>query len=158
MALAAISNQPRVLVVNDDPEETNAFVNALKKENIDTIGCCCPFEAISIAGDNRVDVVLVDLMIPDMNGLQLARTLRQKYPHIITMLMSDYLLSPVQLAKADSGIVGFVPKPCRFRDLGLFIEEKARAKNFGEEEHTTTSSVRSISDAPFDVLSVQFSV
>lgn len=158
MVLKNSLNEPRVLVVNDDSSELNIFVNGLQAEGIDTQGCTTPKQAISQVANTHFDVVLVDLMIPEMNGLQLARKLRMKFPHIITMLMSDYLLSPVQLAKADAGIVGFVPKPCRFHELSDFVREKTQNRISTEEDNSTSTRSRSISNSPFDVLSVQFSM
>ena len=158
MASDSNHTEPRVLVVNDDQQELRAFIVGLEKEGILAEGCTSPNDAVSIVSQNNVDVVLVDLMIPEMNGLQLARKLRQKFPHIITMLMSDYLLSPVQLAKADAGIVGFVPMPCKFCELSAFIREKSSSRFSREEDRVTSTRFRSVPNSPFDVLSVQFSV
>jgi len=97
-------------------------------------------------------------MLSDMNGLKLARNLRYSFPNVKTILMSDYLLSPVQLAKADTGVVGFVPKPCRLEELARFIHIKLMPKSSREDhfEHATTITTANAT-SPFDVLSVQFS-
>ena len=158
MAINNNTYQPNILVVNDDQQELNVFVVGLQQEDTNAQGCTSPSKAISIVEKESINVVLVDLMIPEMNGLQLARKLRQMYPNVITMLMSDYLLSPVQLAKADIGIVGFVPKPCRFHELASFIREKCETRFCREEDATISSKPRVLSNTPFDVLSVQFSV
>jgi FixJ family two-component response regulator len=62
--------------------------------------------------------------MPEINGLQLARALRTSFPAVTTILMSAYHLSPMQLSRADTGVVGFVPKPFRFDELVRFIRSK----------------------------------
>jgi DNA-binding response OmpR family regulator len=116
--------QKKILVVDDDPNEMKSLVIGLKLEGFDALGAPSGNAAISQLADGAFSAILVDLMMPEMNGLQLARKVRASFPNIITILMSAYHLSPVQLARADSGVVGFVPKPFSFEELVRFIELK----------------------------------
>lgn len=74
--------------------------------------------------EHRFDVAIVDLMMPGINGLQLARMIHEVHPEVIIVLMSAYHLSPIQLAKANTGVAGFVPKPFKVSDLIDFIKKK----------------------------------
>ncbi len=155
-----ITAESRVLVVNDDFQELEALVMGLKLEGINAFGATTPANALELLSTTNFDVALIDLMMSEMNGLQLARKLRSRFPDVITMLMSDYLLSPVQLAKADTGVVGFVPKPCRFEELAGFVLSKIAKRAYREEAKSSSCSASDTNDsrAPFDVLSVQFSL
>ena len=62
------------------------------------------------------DAALVDLMLPEVNGLDLARWIRDRCPDVRVILMSGYHLSDRQIERADAGIVGFLPKPFRVDD------------------------------------------
>jgi len=150
-----ILNGPNVLVVNDDSDELDLFSLGLRLEGLQSSGTTSAAQALDLLSCSDYDVALIDLMISEINGLELARKIRVKHPRVITILMSDYLLSPVQLAKANTGVVGFVPKPCRFPDVARFI----RAKLESRAEKGNASAVRPepLGDphAPFDVLSVQ---
>ncbi len=114
----------RILVVDDDPNEMKSLVIGLKLEGFDAQGVSSGSAAIGELDNGGFSAILVDLMMPEMNGLQLARKVRAAFPAVITILMSAYHLSPVQLARADSGVVGFVPKPFSFEELVRFIDLK----------------------------------
>lgn len=62
------------------------------------------------------DAALVDLMLPEVNGLDLARWIRSHCPAIRVILMSGYHLSERQIERADAGIAAFLAKPFRVDD------------------------------------------
>lgn len=70
------------------------------------------------------DVVLVDLMIPGLNGLNLARALRQTHPHARVILTSAYPLSQRQLERANCGATGFIPKPYEVDEVAQYVKRK----------------------------------
>jgi len=147
---------PRVILVNDDSDELNAFSMGLRLEGICVTGTTSAARSLELLGLADYDVALIDLMISEINGLELARKIRSKYPNVLTILMSDYLLSPVQLARANTGVVGFVPKPCRFEEVARFIRSKLESRSQKEDATAARAASRVNSQAPFDVLSVQF--
>jgi len=141
---------PGVLIVNDDPHELDVFALGLRVEGLEAVGTTSAAAALELLAHDGTDVALIDLMISEINGLELARSIRLKHPRVITILMSDYLLSPVQLAKANTGVVGFIPKPCRFEEVARFIRGKLESAKEGasaEQPHAHADP-----QAPFDVL------
>ena len=153
----SLHKQPLVMLINDDKQELDSMVVGLKKESIDAIGTASSSDALDVLHDSPVDVVLIDLMLADTNGLKLARKIHTKFPRVITMLMSDYLLSPVQLAKANVGVVGFVPKPCQFAEMADFVRGKIASHKDREEALVSSSSSYRDPDvnSPFDVHSLE---
>ena len=113
-----------LLIVDDDHNEMNSLAIGLRLEGFDADGVDSGSSALAALRQKEYAAVLIDLMMPEMNGLQLARQIRASHPTAITILMSAYHLSPVQLAKADTGVVGFVPKPFCFEDLVIFLRQK----------------------------------
>ena len=124
----------KLLIVDDDQNEMNSLAIGLRLEGFDADGVDSGNAALAALKNKKYAAVLIDLMMPEMNGLQLARQIRTSFPHAITILMSAYHLSPVQLAKADTGVVGFVPKPFCFEDLVVFLYQKL------DEESRTADS------------------
>ena len=120
--------KPKLLIVDDNPNEMNSLAIGLRLEGFDAEGVESGKAALEALDKAQYAVVLIDLMMPEMNGLQLARRIKEAYPDAFTIMMSAYHLSPVQLAKADTGVVGFVPKPFRFEELVVFIRSKLNAE------------------------------
>jgi two-component system alkaline phosphatase synthesis response regulator PhoP len=119
------ANGPSVLVVDHDANELKALMIGLKLEGFHVAGASSSAAAIEALAGGRFDVAIIDLMIPETNGLQLSRTIRAQFPEVTTILMSAYHLSMAQLVRANTGAVGFVPKPFRFDDLVRFVHAKA---------------------------------
>jgi DNA-binding NtrC family response regulator len=133
---------PAILVVDDDLNEMRSMVIGLRLEGFDAEGANSGLKAIEMMSSRTYSAVVIDLMMPEMNGLQLARNVRSSFPGIPTILMSAYHLSPVQLARADTGVVGFVPKPFSFDDFVRFLQQKIDpslaidSRSLKEEEDT----------------------
>ncbi len=119
----------KLLIVDDNPNEMNSLAIGLRLEGFEADGVAGGAAALEAMSKKQYSVVLIDLMMPEMNGLQLARSIRNAHPETVTIMMSAYHLSPVQLAKANTGVVGFVPKPFCFEELVYFIRQKLDAEN-----------------------------
>jgi CheY-like chemotaxis protein len=67
---------------------------------------------------------MIDLMMPDLNGLELARHIRHAFPRVRVVLSSAYHLSARQVERADCGAVAFVPKPYQVGEICRFLRAK----------------------------------
>jgi len=119
------ANGLSILVVDHDSNELKALVIGLRLEGFKVEGASSSASALQTLAAGGFDVALIDLMIPETNGLQLSRMIRAQFPEVTTILMSAYHLSLAQLVRANTGAVGFVPKPFRFDDLVQFVRAKA---------------------------------
>jgi DNA-binding response OmpR family regulator len=70
------------------------------------------------------EIAVVDLMLPGINGIQLARLIHEQYPKMRIVLTSAYHLSERQLLRVDCGAVGFVAKPFDIAELARFLRAK----------------------------------
>lgn len=70
------------------------------------------------------DLMVVELMLPRRNGLELAREVRARFPEIRIVLTGTYHLSERQLARTDCGATAFVPKPCQAGVVAAFVRQK----------------------------------
>jgi DNA-binding response OmpR family regulator len=86
-------------------------------------------EALGHLGAAPFDLAVLDLMMPGINGIQLARMLRERHPATRVVLTSAYHLSERQLVRADCGAVGFVPKPFDLGELAGFLKGKLGASS-----------------------------
>ena len=146
------NDRPAVLVVEDEPNELKALLIGLELEGFQVVGAASGNEAITHLDTADYSVALVDLMLPETNGIQLAREIKLKHPSVATILMSAYHLSPVQLARAETGAVGFVPKPFRFDELVHFIRAKVDPRHVRLASPTRTHPERDGGmSSPFDV-------
>jgi CheY-like chemotaxis protein len=118
---------PRVLIVDDEENQRRTLAIGLKLDGFDTVVAASAAEAMRVlATPPAVELALIDLMMPGLNGLELARQIRRSFPHVRVVLSSAYHLSARQVERADCGAVGFVPKPYKLAELCTFLRAKSR--------------------------------
>jgi DNA-binding response OmpR family regulator len=116
----------RVLIVDDEENQRRSLALGLAADGFECVEAEGGDEALVLLARSRVDVALVDLMMPGINGLELARRIRWSHPATVVILASAYHLSARQLQRAECGAAGFVPKPYQLPDLCAFLRGKIR--------------------------------
>jgi DNA-binding response OmpR family regulator len=115
---------PRVLVVEEQANQARVMAIGLRIEGFDVETASSSVEALELLGARAFDIAIVDLMLPGTNGIQLARLVRDRHPGTRVVLTSAYHVSERQLARADCGASGFVPKPLDLGELAQFLRSK----------------------------------
>lgn len=116
----------RILIVDDEANQRRTLGIGLRLEGFEALEAGDGEEALDLLDRETVDLAIVDLMMPGINGLDLARRLRFRHPHIRIVLTSAYHLSERQVERAGVGAVGFVPKPYDIGELAGFLRGKLR--------------------------------
>lgn len=119
----------RILLVDDQVNQRKSLAIFLRLDGhlvFEAADGCEALELLDSRGGG-IDVALVDVMMPRMNGLDLARQLSFRFPTVPVVLASAYHLTARQLAQTAGQIVGFAPKPYDPEKLSLFLAEKATA-------------------------------
>lgn len=117
----------RVLIVDAEESQCGALSAGLTVEGFEVAFAGSTQDAMQIlASPASAEVAMIDLMIPGLNGLELARQIRGAFPNVRVVLSSAYHLSARQVERTDCGAVGFVPKPYRVRELCSYLRSKAR--------------------------------
>ena len=117
----------RILIVDDEPNARRALVIGLRAEGFDVDEASDGNVALERLRLHTADACFVDLMMPNMNGLELARHLHCHHPSVRVVLTSAYHLSERQLERAGIGPVAFVPKPFELEALAQFLRTKLAA-------------------------------
>jgi DNA-binding response OmpR family regulator len=118
---------PRVLVVDDEANHARVMAIGLRIEGFEVETAADAESALRVMAGGPFDLAVVDLMMPGVNGIQLARLIRERFPQTSVVLTSAYHLSERQLVRADCGAVGFVPKPFDLTELARFLRGKLAA-------------------------------
>ncbi len=119
-----MASAPKILIIDDELNLRRSLAIGLKLEGFETEAVGTADDALEMLAGRAFDLVLVDLMMPGVHGLELARRIRQLHPTVRIVLTSAYHLSERQMAQADCGAIGFVPKPYDIDDLSRFLHTK----------------------------------
>ncbi len=119
-----MSAHPKLLVVDDEADDASLLAMGLRLEGFEVETASDAGRAIDAMTGEAFDLLVVDLMMPGTNGIQLARMVRERFPDVRVVLISAYPLSKRQVALADCGAVGFAAKPFDLTDFGRFLHGK----------------------------------
>ncbi|HVK76477.1 MAG TPA: response regulator [Kofleriaceae bacterium] len=116
---------PVVMVVEDDRDMANFLCDALEDNSITTFAFVTGEEAVAhadrmAARGQALDLVLIDIGLPGIDGLEVVRRLRKDRPGLAAFLITGFADPNLTARAADLGVVGFVLKP--FDDSRVVIE------------------------------------
>ncbi len=109
--------QGRVLVVDDEPSVTSIVRRALEWGGYEVESCSGGMEAIERYNPNRFHLVLLDIMMPDLDGVEVLRLLRAVNPKVKVMLMTGHTEESVQAQLREFPDVNLLLKPFLPREL-----------------------------------------
>jgi two-component system response regulator MtrA len=134
----------RVLVVDDDPALAEMLTIVLRGEGFDTAVVGDGTRALPAVREMRPDVVLLDLMLPGMNGIDVCRAIRAESGVPIVMLTAKSDTVDIVLG-LESGADDYVVKPFKPKELVARIRARVR------RTETEPAEQLSIGDVTIDV-------
>ena len=120
-----------VLVVDDDPDICWALDHLLGQLGAQCIRALDGQSALQAAQRNRPALALLDAMLPDIDGLELARRIRDADPGILVLVISGYFYKddPAIQAALEQGLVhGFMEKPFSHTEVIEAVENALSSK------------------------------
>jgi len=119
----AMKHPPRILIVDDDPEIGRMLTRSLARHGFEVDAVTSGGEALAKAREAVYDAALVDLVMPGMDGADLASELRRVAPGLPIGLLTGYAHSPLIPTDERSGMRVFA-KPVIVQDLVDFLNQE----------------------------------
>ena len=109
----------RILVVDDSPTETHQFVNALARHGHQVLTAASGSDGIDLASVEQPDVILMDVVMPGINGFQATRQLTRNddTSHIPVIIVSSKSQDADRVWGERQGACGYLTKPVDDRVL-----------------------------------------
>lgn len=107
----------RILVVEDERDLNSIIVKRLNKAGYSVDSCYDGEEALDYMRLGEYDVILLDIMMPKMNGLDVVRTLRKKRDKTPVLLLTAKDAIEDRVMGLDSGADDYLVKPFAFEEL-----------------------------------------
>ena len=108
---------PTILAVDDNKEVLELLILLLSKHGLSVISASRGNECLDIVKSRPVDLVILDVMMPVMDGLQVCQELKKMTPSIPIILLTARDDMMTRAAAMDLGVSEFVAKPVNNRDL-----------------------------------------
>ena len=106
-----MSESTAILVVDDHPSMAKTLADILSLKGFDVHAAYSGAEAIEILQNHPIHILLTDVRMPDMNGVELCRAARKIHPNLIMMLMTAYAADDIIQKGLSEGIKTVLTKP-----------------------------------------------
>jgi len=118
-----MTQDARILVVDDEPIVCLSLVNWLEEENYHAKSVEDGPGAIEAVSRENWDIVLLDLKMPGMDGLEVLRRIKKIAPQIIVIMMTAYASVPSSVQAMKEGAYDYIIKPLDVEELTLMLRK-----------------------------------
>ena len=114
----------RILIVDDDDEYRSVVSRRFQRRGYQVEQTGSPHEALRSAEKSRFDVAVLDIAMPEMDGVQLLERLRQVSPDTQVILLTGQGTIETAIRAMKLGAYDFLTKPCVLAELELQAEHR----------------------------------
>ena len=139
----------KVLLIEDEPGLVSVIVRGLGESGIEVSAAADGNVGLEMAIKYQFDLIILDLMLPGINGIQVCREIRKTNANIPVIMLTALSSTENIVTGLDSGADDYLVKPFKFAELEARIRTHVRRS----QHHITPKNVISIADLELDVLS-----
>jgi DNA-binding NtrC family response regulator len=114
--------RPVLLVVDDDAMVLDLLGRFAERVGYDVVACRSGGEALAVLRTRKADVALVDLLMPDVGGLEVLRAVRDADPHCQVILMTGYATIDSAVEAVKAGAMDYLSKPIDLSRLERLLQ------------------------------------
>ncbi len=135
-----------ILLVDDDKNLLEIYRNLFELKGFNVIACNNSYEALSLIKNKKVAVVIADIIMPKMNGMELLVAIKKIAPmtEVIMLTAEGSISGAVEAVK--QGAFSYFVKPANIEELLLSINKAAELANIKDENDTLKECIVSMSN------------
>jgi len=123
----------KILIVEDDVFSRGAMEKILESYDYETSSCATAEEAVIKWQEESFGILITDLQMGGMDGLELIKEARKIHPEILTILVTGLASDEIRLKAKEEGVNGFFPKPIEWGELIALLEVLTRTGRGGSQ-------------------------
>ena len=124
---------PKILIIDDEPLMRMSISDALKEEGYEVSETASGREGVSLAKDASFDIVITDLRLPDLDGLEVLKSCKRASSETMVVLITAYGAVETAVEAMKYGAYDYITKPFRMEELLLMIRRMVRLRDLEQE-------------------------
>lgn len=124
----ALGSGIRLLLVDNEADWLAAIQTLLSRRKIETVAATSAPEALKILAEQPVDVVVLDLKMPGMGGLEALRKIKQRHPGVEVIILTGHASVDSTVEGMRLGAFDYLTKPCRVQELMEKVKQACHRK------------------------------
>jgi len=121
-----------LLVVDDEVEFLDTLVKRMQKRITNVSGVSSGEEALAFLEGNPVDVVVLDVKMPGMDGIDALREIKKLHPLVEVVMLTGHASTEVAIEGMELGAFDYLMKPVSIDDLLYKIQDASKKKSLQE--------------------------
>ena len=127
-------NRFKVLFVDDEIDFLETLLKRMKKRGVDVTGVGSGEQALSFLDTNQVDVVVLDVRMPGMDGIETLREIKRRHPLIEVIMLTGHANLEVAIEGMELGAFDYLMKPMDIDELLYKVEDAYKKKSLHEQK------------------------
>jgi len=123
-----------VLFVDDEVDFLETLLKRMKKRDLEVSGVKSGEEALEFLDQNSVDVVVLDVKMPGMDGIQALKEIKTRHPLIEVVMLTGHASVEVAIQGMELGAFDYLMKPIDIDDLLYKIQDAYKKKAIHEKK------------------------
>jgi CheY-like chemotaxis protein len=125
-----------ILVIDDEQIVLDSVKKHLRKENYALHTVLSAPEGLKLMDDITIDIVLTDLMMPEMDGLELMQKVKERMPHTPVIMITGYATINTALQATQLGAFDYIAKPFTKAELTMIIHRASELVHAADNMET----------------------
>ena len=107
----------KILVVDDEQDFLETIIKRLKTRSIDAVGVESGYKALEFVDNQDVDVIILDVKMPGMDGIEALREIKKKKPLVEVIMLTGHASVESGIQGMQLGAFDYVMKPVALDEL-----------------------------------------
>jgi two-component system, NtrC family, response regulator PilR len=128
---------PTILIVDDEPNIIEILEIILTDDGMNVLKSASGRDALGVLRDHEVDIVISDIRMPDLSGVELLREAKQFAPETIFIMITAFASTETAIEALQHGAFDYITKPFRMEELRAIVHRALEKK---KSQRTQTSA------------------
>lgn len=118
----------KVLIIDDEKDFLDIIAERIRARGMNVSTTTSAEDALNLIEEESFDVVIMDFMMPGMNGFQTLKAIKEKKPEVHIILLTGNVLEEIRIEAKNIGVLYVIEKPPDLQDLIQKIKKAKKAQ------------------------------
>jgi DNA-binding NtrC family response regulator len=131
----------RILIVDDEEVLRDVLDAVLRREGFDILTAASGEEALSVLDNDDIDLVILDVMLPGISGIDTLRSIRISNPHLPVIVITAFSSIDGAIDAMKQGAFHYIPKPFKNEEVVLTVNKALEQRRLSRENERLKSEL-----------------